>query len=67
MLDWTDELEKIQKENIRFLEVAHVDGQRFKGEFKGIESGSNGNLLVLKGFNGEEIKLNFTTIRKLIF
>ena len=67
MLEWENELENIQRENIRFLEVAHVDGQHFKGEFKGVEDTPNGKLLVLKGLNGEDIKLNFLTIRKLIF
>ncbi len=66
MREWQPVLEQIQKDNIRFIEILHVDGRRFYGEYLGLREGlASRPELLLKDLEGKEVRLYFPTIRDI--
>lgn len=67
MLEWVAKLEPVLQGRVRFVEVDHVDGRRFRGEFVEVSQSSNGPQLVLRDPAGKEIRLYYTAIRNLVY
>ena len=67
MMEWLGRLEEMQKQNIRFVEVVHVDGRRFTGEWLGVRESPNGRQAVIVDRSGREVCLYFPAIRQLMF
>jgi hypothetical protein len=67
MLEWVARLEPILKGKVRFVEVDHVDGRRFRGEFVETRETPNGSQIVLRDSTGREIRLYSPAIRNLTY
>jgi len=67
MMEWVGRLEEIRTKGIRFIEVLHVDGRRFKGEWLGVRETPNGRQMVLRDGSGREVCVYFPAIRQLLY
>ena len=67
MLEWVLKLDAVRQGRVHFLEVDHVDGRRFRGEFVTVLETPNGPQLVVRDAGGTEIRLYFPAIRNLVY
>ena len=67
MLEWVAKLEPVLQGRVRFVEVDHVDGRRYRGEFIEIRQSTNGPQIVLRDPAGKEMRFYYTAIRNLVY